>query len=818
MPGTITAVQTGSGWDVDQTGTANLQGDLQPNGSIVLNAQAAAAVAAALGGLPGVVRTGMSTTAASTAGQIVGNSFDPSAAPLQFEKDVLFAPMWSSDADAIRDGVRFSRNFLGYWADANRGTLLAASSTKWKLGCGMAGQGTSVEPIVMQADGILPADEFTISFWLKSVGADFTTVTHGATLFRYQNYVGGYVTEGFRIDHNWEGQLEAQFYSSNSSSPWSNTYRVNLVLATGDIPADTWVPVTVVYKRSAAGDASNPQLQMFIGNGSGTTGNKYTSLNALGPNQLQMTPTNAMVENDPYGVYFMQNAPTALQISDFVILRNARVANQAAIKSPIRFSEAAITVDAGTTVGTINQDIFGIACSYKGFSMKTVDGDATMRKTVFSTMYEAGARTTRMQICLNRVTMSGTYPNFTYDWTPLTAAMDDLKSLGFELYLCIYGTPALLSGSGASVSAVPTNNTSYAKLVVDFIAMCNANGYNISGISFWNEPADGFWGGTVAQLSALYIAVAQAVQAAYPAAQYPQYVINPPSETRGINWDDAGNTYATILPAAQSAGIPITAADFHDYSGSLAPLQAYVSYNTLDTNRVSMPVKLAQYGYGSAALWVSEWGFDHLWSMSLCGNATNQLQSFGRTQPPFDSSSLVAAHAGAYLCTLVSLPSVTMAAHYTMQQTDPNYNGEYGISSGEQAWGLLTLDNPPRARPNFPVFWMAWRAANSMGVAPSRLSCSTNWPTLRAFATKDNSGAIRLFYSTYRRYRNTGTSQHQFKWSNLPANFAWKHWQFDHTKLGDMRPTLVGSGDQTNLPLGTSMGVCGVGLIEIVPA
>ena len=83
---------------------------------------------------------------------------------------------------------------------------------------------------------------------------------------------------------------------------------------------------------------------------------------------------------------------------------------------------------------------------------------------------------------------------------------------------------------------------------------------------------------------------------------------------------------------------------------------------------------------------------------------------------------------------------------------------------------------------------------------------------------RDNSGAIRLFYSTYRRYRNTGTSQHQFKWSNLPAKFAWKHWQFDHTKLGDMRPTLVGSGDQTNLPLGTSMGVCGVGLIEIVPA
>ena len=239
MSGNITAVQTGSGWDVDQTGNANLQGDLQPDGSIKLDAKGSAAVAAALGGLPGVVRTSMTTISASTAGQIVGNSFDPSAAPLQFEKDVLSPLMWSSDADAIRDGVRFSRNFLGYWADANRGTLLAPSSTKWKLGCGMAGQGLSVEPIVMQADGILPADEFTISFWLKSVGADFTTVTHGATLFRYQNYVGGYVTEGFRIDHNWEGQLEAQFYSSNSSSPWSNTYRVNLVLATGDIPADT---------------------------------------------------------------------------------------------------------------------------------------------------------------------------------------------------------------------------------------------------------------------------------------------------------------------------------------------------------------------------------------------------------------------------------------------------------------------------------------------------------------------------------------------------------------------------------------------------
>lgn len=47
MTGNITAVQTGSGWDVDQTGTANLQGDLQSNGSIILNAQGTAAVAAA---------------------------------------------------------------------------------------------------------------------------------------------------------------------------------------------------------------------------------------------------------------------------------------------------------------------------------------------------------------------------------------------------------------------------------------------------------------------------------------------------------------------------------------------------------------------------------------------------------------------------------------------------------------------------------------------------------------------------------------------------------------------------------------------------
>lgn len=51
MTGNISAVQTGSGWDVDQTGTANLQGDLQPDGSIVLNAQGAAAVAAAAWGM-----------------------------------------------------------------------------------------------------------------------------------------------------------------------------------------------------------------------------------------------------------------------------------------------------------------------------------------------------------------------------------------------------------------------------------------------------------------------------------------------------------------------------------------------------------------------------------------------------------------------------------------------------------------------------------------------------------------------------------------------------------------------------------------------
>lgn len=48
MSGNITAVQTGSGWDVDQTGNANLQGDLQPDGSIKLDAKGSAAVAAAI--------------------------------------------------------------------------------------------------------------------------------------------------------------------------------------------------------------------------------------------------------------------------------------------------------------------------------------------------------------------------------------------------------------------------------------------------------------------------------------------------------------------------------------------------------------------------------------------------------------------------------------------------------------------------------------------------------------------------------------------------------------------------------------------------
>ena len=50
MAGNITAVQTGSGWDVDQTGAAFLKGDLQADGSITLDAQGRSAVAAALGG------------------------------------------------------------------------------------------------------------------------------------------------------------------------------------------------------------------------------------------------------------------------------------------------------------------------------------------------------------------------------------------------------------------------------------------------------------------------------------------------------------------------------------------------------------------------------------------------------------------------------------------------------------------------------------------------------------------------------------------------------------------------------------------------
>lgn len=773
----------------------------------------AAAVAAAVG--TGTVRADMPTIAAAAASapnQITLAPYDPTKGPYAWEPDLLFGPRANSHLDVIEEGGRLNPNYLGYWA-ANKAPLVAAASTKWGLAAGFDQFSASGGLPMWQADGILPADGFILTFWLTSVGADYTAQPTGASFFRYSNNSTN--QDQFHIQNPGSTILRATFETKSAATPYANF--CDVTLAAGDIPADTPTPITVVYNPNATGTSTTPQLQMFIGNGGGTTGNKYGKRDNLSDNKLYTDCTNGVDENSGYmsvlatnaggasGAWRISEAPRVYRYPD-------RITKQADIGAlTVRKPAPTITIDASTVTGTFNQKLLGVAASYKGFAFTLPDGDTVGRAATIAKMYEAGARTTRCQILLNKVTITGTYPNYVYDWSEMISELDALN--GFGIYLSIGGCPGIFNSGTPSLNAVPSSNSGYAQMVSDFISLCRLRNYNILGINFYNEPSgSGFWGGTAGQLTTLWLAVAQKVQTDWPVASYPQYVIDAPDDNYGQF--DGNRAFQKIIDSANTNGLPLRSAGLHHYTGNLGDVWRFCAGGDLTATK-SIYSYLNSKGFSAAKVRLTEWGYDHSVSTSLAGAAANQMQAFSHASDPFNTGVQAAAYTGAMIARLPSIANLEMAALYTMQQTDPGYGTSYPLSSGETAWGLLTIEGRPR--PALPVMWMAWRAGCTKNAAPSQISVSSNWPTAKAWGTKDANGAIRVFYSSWRRWRRGDAMNYCLQWSGLPAAFTWRHWQFDHSKLGDTRPTLVASGDASNLPIGIQTTMSGVGLIEIVP-
>lgn len=165
--------------------------------------------------------------------------------------------------------------------------------------------------------------------------------------------------------------------------------------------------------------------------------------------------------------------------------------------------------------------------------------------------------------------VSGTAPNFSYDFSKLDRVVLPLVEQGITPLMGLAFTPEVLGGASKATgfsSAIPNNNAHWQQIVQAMVQHYKDLGHTGWYWEVWNEPdltngqgVPSFWAGTQAQFNAMYAATAEGVRAADPTAK-----VGGPTTTQG-GWTFFQG-FTTFLQ--NNPGVPLDFASFHTYGGN----------------------------------------------------------------------------------------------------------------------------------------------------------------------------------------------------------------------------------------------------------
>ena len=451
-----------------------------------------------------------------------------------------------------------------------------------------------------------------------------------------------------------------------------------------------------------------------------------------------------------------------------------------------------VAVDANTDRGAWEPSLGGCLALYEGFEkIPEAPPGSLIRDRQFRLVFdEAGVRSVRVAGLMGMPTITRSYPDYSYDWTVLDAKLDALFAGRPELraILNLDYCPSVLLPPGRAIwpPPPPTNSEHFAKIASDIVGHVSAR-YPGRVLHFagWNEPdLAAYFTGSLPQAYELWRTMQLRLMADYP--NDPSCWMGTPEYAYLAGHQDFARRLASE-PADLKASV--RAIEFHTFKQSLTEIvkdlkDLRAAYRAAGTDAAA-PINITEHNLHLSHL--SEGKMPLSWYAS---------------QPNHFTSIYSGAHAFALICEAIETdPHVTMT-------------GFSAIGTNAFYWAepaLTTADAHPRPTPTLSVLSMVAKLSGT-SLAPR-----TNWPNLRAVATRDDQGRIVLVYGSYRPYRGYVDRFHfELQWAGLPDRFTWRHWQIDPACQDD-RLRMVGAGAEGDLPMATDIGNLGVGCIEVVP-
>lgn len=712
--------------------------------------------------IPGTAGTalqgGRGDTPDATADQSGSQWWIPPWKPASFqcfieEPDILFLPNASDEQTILAEGGQLAPAWTTYLSPTTVKAPLVAGPNALKAGA----FGETADGTTLARyplDGAFPRDEFTIELPIKSKGADLTAQpSETVGLLAIFDAAVG-GGAGDSLRLWREGTAGINCRFYIEAAQ----YTAGMSLSSGDVPADTWKVISITFKAGV--------LKVMLGD------NVRSGTASSVPTPAAWTGHGA---NTTAGIFIGGIGP--FDIAPPRISREARTYNTT--ESAIG---PTITVDCDTDAGDFPEKLGGLFAQYAYWLANGLDLDSSIRNQLIDQQCAAGLETARIDHVFDKVTTtgSGATPSVS-SWANLDEQMDALYAGGIIHFHVTLGYCPTALGGTSNANEVPNNNTGFAKLCSDTVAHMTAR-YPLADFtwSLWNEPElDNFFLGSYAQYEAMW-----------DAAQAKMFT------DHGVllGTPDGGTTaefFYPLIDHAVAVGKPLGCVVFHGYNDAILVAR--------EAKTVKDYLVAKGGSYATAPIGVTEWNQVELPNLHTGDASLSKVHRWGRTE-------FGAANAFATLAGLLEV-GATLGTFTRMGIIDDRVP-----TGSERELGLFTRDDPPRPLPVYAGFQAWWKLQGT------RLTATSNFDfRLRCVAAVDDDGRIALAYGHYRLWRPKDLLPIAFDWSNLPVEFTWKQWRYDHRDNADGRLVLIASGNQTNLPRSTKLGALGVGCVEVTP-
>lgn len=148
--------------------------------------------------------------------------------------------------------------------------------------------------------------------------------------------------------------------------------------------------------------------------------------------------------------------------------------------------------------------------------------------------------------------LTGTYPNFKYNWYHLDQKIEQIEKESTIPYICLSYTPSVLG----PWNHPPNNMIAWKEICKQLALHLKNKGYGIKYYEVWNEPdLDIFWKGTQQQYFELYRYAVEGILEADPTAK-----VGGPSIAHNVYW------IRPFLEFCTTNNLPVNFISFHDFN------------------------------------------------------------------------------------------------------------------------------------------------------------------------------------------------------------------------------------------------------------